>query len=71
MVASSKTTRGKETHEVQLVSNEVKKPEFKPIPEVVYKKNLAGALSVIPTKVVMVQDIKKCYNNKIGSIGGL
>ena len=53
---------GKESHEIQLVSNEVKQPEFRPIPEVAYKNDPAGALSMIPDKVVMVQDVCKCYN---------
>ena len=71
MASRSKTTKEKEIHEVQVVSNEVKQLEFKPIPEVAYKNNPTGALSVIPTKVVMVQDVKKCYNYKIGAIGDL
>ena len=32
------------------------------------KNDPAGALSVIPNKVVMVQDVRKCYNCKIGAI---
>ena len=71
MVSSSKTTKGKESHGVQFVSNEVKKPEFKPIPKVTYKNDLASALLVILDKVVTIQDIKKCYNYKIGAIGDL
>ena len=71
MPSGSKTTKGKDSHELQLVSNEVKQPEFKPIPVVAYKNDPAGALSVIPDKVVMVQDIRKCYNCKIGAIGDL
>ena len=58
----SKSTKGKEIHEIQLVSNEVKKPKFRPILEVAYKNDLAGALSIIRDKVVMVQDVQKCYN---------
>lgn len=57
MASGSSTTKGKESHEIQLVNNEVKQPEFKPIPEVTYKNDLAGALSVISKKVVMVQDV--------------
>ena len=66
MVSGSKTTLRKESHEIQLVRNEVKQPEFRPIPEVAYKNDLAGVLSMIPDKVVMVQDIRKWYNCKIG-----
>ena len=71
MASGSKTTKGKEGHEIQLVSNEVKQPEFKPIPKVTYKNDPTGALSVIPEKVFMVQDMWKCYNYKVGAIGDL
>ena len=54
-----------------MVSNEVKQPEFKPIQEVAYKNDPIGALSTIPNKVVMVQDVHKCYNYKVGAIGDL
>ena len=71
MASSSKNTKGKESHEVQLVSNEVKQPEFKPIPKVTYKNDPTSVLFVITSKVVMVQDVRKCYNYKIGAIGDL
>ena len=71
MASGSKSTKGKERYEIKLVSNEVKQPEFKPIPKVVYKNDSTGALSMIPDKVVMVQDVHKCYNCKIGAIGDL
>ena len=29
------------------------------------------ALSMIPLNVIMVQDVRKCYNCKIGSIGDM
>ena len=54
MVSSSKNPKDKEGHEVQLVSNEVKQPEFRPILEVAYKNNPASVLSIIPPRVVMV-----------------
>jgi hypothetical protein len=54
-----------------LVNNEVKKFEFNPIPEVAYKNDSAGALSIIFDKVVTVQDVCRCYNYKIGAIGDL
>ena len=57
--------------EVQLVSNEVKEPEFKAIPEVAYKNDPTSALSMIPVKVVMIQDVCKCYNCKVGRIGDM
>ena len=71
MASSSRKTSEKEAFEVQLVSNEVKQPDFRPILEVANKNDPAGALSVIPPKVVMVQDVRKCYNCKIGSIGDM
>ena len=71
MASDSKSAKGKESHEHQLVSNEVKQPKFKPIPEVAYKNDPIGALSVIPDKVVMVQDVRNYYNWKIGAIGDL
>ena len=54
MALWSKMGKGKDSLKIQLVSNEVKQPEFKPIPEVAYKNNPIGALSAIPNKVVMV-----------------
>ena len=71
MALSSKDPKEKRDYEVQLVSNEVKKPDFCPIPEVAYKNDPVGALSIIPPKVVMVQDVRKCYNCKIGAIGDM
>ena len=54
-----------------MVSNKVKQPNFRPIPEVAYKNDPAGALSIIPPKVVMVQDVRRCYNCKVGAIGDI
>ena len=54
-----------------MFSDEVKQPDFRPIPEVAYKNDPAGALSIIPPKVVMVQDVKKCYSCKVGAIGDM
>ena len=71
MEFGSKSGKGKETHKIQLFSNEVKQPKFKLIHEVAYKNDPTGALSAIPDKVVMVQDVYKCYNCKIGAIGDL
>ena len=71
MASSSKSTKGKESHEIQLVSNKAKQPKFKSIPKVAQENGPVSALSVIPDKVVMVQDVRKCYNYKIGAIGDL
>ena len=51
-----------------LVSNEVKKHIFEPISNISYKKDPSGALSMIPPNILMVQDVIKCYNYKIGSV---
>ena len=53
------------------MSNEVKQPMFKAIPDISYKQDPSGALSMIPPNVIMVQDVRKCYNYKIGSIGDM
>ena len=68
MASNSEQVKGKTTFEFQLVSNEVKQPEFKAIPEVAYKNDPAEALSMIPPKVVMIQDVCKCYNCKVGRL---
>ena len=67
--SSSQVAKGK--FEVQLVSNEVKQPDFWAILKVAYKDDPTGALSMILPKVVMIQDVQKCYNYKVGSIGDL
>lgn len=54
MESSSKSSKGKDSLEIQLVSNDVKQLEFKPIPEVAYKNNPVGVLSAIPNNVFMV-----------------
>ena len=54
MASSSKNPKDKEPFEVQLVSNEVKQPDFKAILEVVYKNDPEGASLVIPPKFVIV-----------------
>ena len=42
---------------------------FKAIPNITYKQDPSGILSMIMPNVIMVQDVRKCYNCKIGSIG--
>ena len=71
MASSSKNYKGKESHEVQLVSNEVKQPKFIPIPKVAQKNDPTDMLYIILHKVVMVQDVRKYYDYKIGAIGDL
>ena len=53
------------------MSKQVKQPYFQPILEVAYKNDPVDALSVIPPKVVMVQDVRRCYKYKIGAIGDM
>ena len=71
MASSYKSAQGKGSHKIQLVSNQVKQLEFKPISKVAYKNDPIGALSAILDKVVMVQDVWRCYNCKVGAIGDL
>ena len=69
IASNSQLEKGK--FEVYIVSNDVKQPNFWAIPEVAYKDDLTSALSMILPKVVMIQDVRKCYNCKVGSIGDL
>ena len=62
MASISKTMKDKETFQVQLVSNEDKKPNFKAIPDISYKQEPSGTLSMISPKFIIVQDVRKCYN---------
>ena len=71
MASSSKNPKEKEGFEVQLVSNEVKQLDFRPILEVAYKNDPTDALAIIPPKVMMMQDVRKFYNCKVGSIGDM
>ena len=71
MESGSKNVEGKEFLHVQLVSNEVKQPIFKAIPNIAYKQDPSGALSMILPNVIMIQDVRKCYNCKIGSISDM
>ena len=54
-----------------MVINKVKQLDFRPIPKVAYRNDPTRALSNIPPKVVMVQDVRRCYNCKISAIGDL
>lgn len=71
MASSSQPGKEKTTFEVQLIRNELKQPNFKAILEVAYKNDPASALSVIPPKVIMIQDVRKCYNCKVRGVGDL
>ena len=67
--SASQVARGR--FEVQLVSNEVKQPDFRAILEIAYKDDPACALSMIPLQVIMIQDVRRCYNCKLASLGDL
>lgn len=49
----------------------MKQPNFKAILDIAYKQDPSGALSMIPQNVIMVQDVRKCYNYKIWGIGDM
>ena len=72
MVASSlmvKKMEGKEVKNIQLISNEACKPlNFRAIPEITYKAYPNGALSQIPPKVLMINDVWDCYTYKISEV---
>ena len=75
MASEMATTSGSQveggTFEVQLVSNEVKQLDFWAILEITYKDDLACALSMIPLQVIMIHDVRRCYNYKLVSLGDL
>ena len=71
MAFSSKNVEEKKVLNVQLINNEVTQPIFKAIPNISYKQDPFGTLAMILTNVIMVQDVRRCYNCKIGSIGDL
>ena len=60
MASNSKNVKEKDVLDVQLVSNKVKQSNFKAIPYITYKQDLSSTLSMIPPKVIMVQDVRKC-----------
>lgn len=74
MEANSSTSvkkEGKESFNVQLISNDVRQPPFQAIPEITYKRDPSGALSMIPSQVLMIQDGRCCYTCKVGSVGDM
>ena len=62
MVASSskiKKMKGKEVKNIQLISNVAcEPPKFRAIPKITYKADPNGALSQIPPKVLMINDVR-------------
>ena len=71
IATTSGTQIAKGRFEVQLVTNEVKQLDFHAILEIAYKDDPTCALSMIPPQVVMIQDVKKCYNCKLASLGDM
>ena len=63
MASSSSTANikeGKEVLNLPLISNEIKQPNFRAIPNIAYKQDPSGALLMIPPQVLMIQHVK-CY----------
>ena len=56
---------------VKLVRNEIKQPNFRAIPDISYKQDPSGALSMLPPQVLMIQDVRCCYTYKVGNIGDM
>ena len=71
MASSSKSVKEKFFFEVELVSNVVKQPNLKVILDISYKQDLSCTLSMISPKVIMFQDVRKCYKCKVGGIGDM
>lgn len=62
--------QGKDFFNVQLLRNEVCKPQkFQAILESAIKGDLTGALSSILENILMKNNIRSCYTCKIGEIG--
>ena len=59
MASKSQQVKGKNNFEVKLIRNEVKHPKFKANPKVAYKNDPTGTLSMIPPKVIKIQDVRK------------
>ena len=62
---------GKEVFYIQLISHDVIKLPFRAIPEIVYKGDMSRVLSMIPPKVLMIQDVRCFYMGKIGEVGDM
>ena len=66
---SIKKMEVKKVKNVQLISNQAcEPPKFRVIPKITYKVDPNGALSQILPNVLMISDIKDCYNFKIGQV---
>lgn len=59
---------GKEVTNIRLINNDIRQPPFCAIPEITYKGDPSRALSMIPTKVLMIQDVRYCYTCKVGEV---
>ena len=56
---------------MQLIRNKIRQPNLRTIPNISYKKDPSGAFSMIPPRVLMIQDVRYCYTCKVGSIGDM
>lgn len=64
----AKVVEGKEVQNLQLISNDIKQPNFRVISDIAYKQDPSSAFSMIPPWVLMIQDIRCYYTYKVGSI---
>lgn len=69
--SSNVRKEGKDIFNVQLIRNDVRQPPFWAILEIAYKGDPFGALSMIPPKVLMIQDVRCCYNGKVREVGNM
>ena len=54
---ATKVVKEKEVLNVHLISNEIKQPNFRAIPDIAYKQDLSYALLMISSQVLMIQDV--------------
>ena len=71
MTSRSRNVEEKEVLNFYLISNLVKQCIFKAILDIAYQKDPSGPLLMILPQVIMIQDVRKCYNCKIGGIGDM
>ena len=56
---------------MELIINKIRQPNLRVIPNISYKQDPSGALSMIPPRVLMIQDVRCCYICIMGSIGDI
>ena len=63
-----KVKEGKKVLNIQLISNEIRKPNFRAI---AYKQDSSSTLLNIPPQVLMIQEVRCFYRCKVGRIGDM